>query len=96
MKGKVVSSVPRPTRVSRSKIDWDTPANLARLTGQPVLAGKHILNSQIKAVRQYQRPPFVEDNGHIAIRLRNSRIEEDGKRYGDVYFEWIPKEKEEK
>lgn len=94
MKGKVVSSVPPPTRLSRSKIDWDTPARLARMSGQPVLAGVHIRNTQIKSVRQYVRPPFVDENGHIAIKLRNSRIEDDGHRYGDVYFEWIPNEKE--
>jgi hypothetical protein len=47
-------------------------------------------------MRQYTRPPFVTDEGRIAVKLRNSKIEDDGKRYGDVYFEWEPKKKEEK
>lgn len=93
--GKVVRDVPKPTRVSKYGINWDHHANLARLTKQPVLAGTHIRNTQVKSLRQYNRAPFVDETGRIVIKLRNSHIEEDGLRYGDVYFEWEPTEKKE-
>lgn len=89
--GKIVSAIPKVTRRSKYGINWDGYAHLARQTGQPVLAGKHISNSQVKSIRQYDREPFVTPEGHIAVRLRNSEIDpKDNRRYGDVYFEWIP------
>jgi hypothetical protein len=94
-KGKVVSAIPAPTRVSKSRIDWDTPARLAKMSGQPVLAGEHIRNTLVKSLRQYDRPPFKTDEGHIAVILRNSSIEDDGQRYGDVYMQWVPNDKKE-
>lgn len=89
--GKIVSEIPKVTRRSKYAINWDGYAYLAKQTGQPVLAGKDIRNSQVKAIRQYDRDPFVTEEGHIAVRLRNSYIDpKDNRRYGDVYFEWIP------
>lgn len=93
MKGKIVNEVPAPRR-AKSTIDWDGPAMLARMTGQPVLAAEHIRNTRIKAVRQYTRPPFIEADGHIIVEMRNSKLEADGLRYGDVYFRWEPIKKE--
>lgn len=90
--GKIVSAIPKVTRRSKYGINWDSYAILARQTGQPVLAGRDIRNSQVKAIRQYNREPYVSPEGHIAVRLRNSHVDADGKRYGDVYFEWIPEE----
>lgn len=95
-KGKVVGAIPKVTRIGRSKYDWDTPARLAKMSGQPVLAGEHIRNSLVKSLRQYDRPPFVTDEGHIEINLRNSSIDEQGVRHGDVYMQWVPNQKEEK
>lgn len=95
-KGKVVGAIPKVTRVSKSRIDWDTPAKLAKMSGQPVLAGEHIRNTLVKSLRQYDRPPFKDSTGHIAVLLRNSKVEADGNRYGDVYMQWIPNEKEAK
>ena len=90
--GKIVSAVPKVTRRSKYGINWDGFAYLAKQTGQPVLAGRDIRNSQVKAIRQYDREPYVSEEGRIAVRLRNSHIDpKDGIRYGDVYFEWIPK-----
>lgn len=88
--GKIVSAIPKVARRSKYGINWDTYALLARQTGQPVLAGRDIRNSTVKSIRQYDREPFVGENGYIAVRLRNSHIDpKDGQRYGDVYFEWI-------
>ena len=96
MEGKIVNEIPPARRRSKSGIDWDLYANLARQTGKPVLAGMHIRNSQVKAVRQYNRPTFLNEAGHIAVRVRNSYIKpEDGQRYGDVYLEWIPNTEDE-
>lgn len=94
--GKIVNAIPAPSRVSKYKIDWDKYVDMARMTGQPVLAGRHIRETQVKSMRQYTRPPFVQEDGHVAIALRNSEIEADGVRYGDVYFEWKPQQKETK
>lgn len=87
MKGKIVDEVPRPRATA---IDWDACAVLARETGLPVLAAKHLKNTRIKSVRQYTRPPFVTEQGRIIIEMRNSRVEKDGQRYGDVYLRWEP------
>lgn len=91
--GKIVHEIPpvrRNVRHTRHEIKWDEYATLAKLTGQPVLAGQNIRNSTVKSVRQYTRYPFVDDTGHIAVRFRSKTIGEDGERYGDVYLEWIP------
>lgn len=94
--GKIVNSIPAPSRVSKYRINWDDFVVLARMTGQPVLAGTHIRETQAKSMRLYTRAPFVQEDGRVKIALRNSRIEDDGHRYGDVYFEWIPATKEGK
>lgn len=92
-KGKVVDAIPAAGgRISKYGINWDNMAYTAKLTGKPVLAGENISNSRVKSLRAYKRPPFVDDDGHIAVHLRNSSIKADGKRYGDVYFEWVPDE----
>lgn len=91
MKGKIVSQIPG---ARKSPIDWDGPAMLAKLSGQPVLAATHIRDSLIKSVRQYKRPPFVEDDGRIVVEMRNSQTDTDGMRYGDVYFRWESTKKE--
>lgn len=89
--GKIVTTVPKPSRRSKYGINWDEQARLARLVKQPVLVGSNIRNTQVKSLRQYDRDPFVTDEGRISIMLRNSSISpKDGKRYGDVYFEWVP------
>jgi len=36
----------------------------------------------------------VQDTGHIVVAVRNSTVEADGIRYGDVYFTWQPTAKE--
>lgn len=95
-KGKVVPAVPRPSRGAVSQIDWDTPARLARLSGQPVLAGKNIRETLVKSLRMRKRPPFIDDTGHIAVMMRDSTVNtKDGLRYGDVYLQWIPTETKE-
>lgn len=89
-----VDAIPAPKRVSKYKINWDDFAHSAKILGRPVLAGSGIKESQVKALRLYDRPPFVTDEGHIKIFMRNSEVNpNDGKRYGDVYFRWIPAEK---
>ena len=88
-KGKVVASIP-PRGRGPEPMDWDTPAKLAKLSGQPVLAAEDVRNSRVKSVRMYKRPPFVTAEGRIIIKLRNSQVKADGERYGDVYFEWEP------
>lgn len=87
-KGKIVNAVP-PAR-ARPGIDWDSMAKLAKMSGQPVLAAKHVRNSLVKSVRQYTRPPFITDEGRIIVELRNSKREPDGERWGDVYLRWEP------
>lgn len=92
MEGKIVSAIPAPSRVSKYGINWDDYATTARFTGQPILAGTNIRETQVKSLRYRTRPPFVTDDGHIEFKLRNSTIKDDGVRYGDVYMVWIPNE----
>jgi hypothetical protein len=92
--GKLVGKL--PPRASRGEdYDWDTAALLAvQHPGDAVLAASHVPESRVKSVRGYTRHPFVQDIGHIVVAVRNSTVEPDGIRYGDVYFQWEPTEKE--
>lgn len=92
--GKIVNAIPAPSRVSKYKINWDEYVEVAKLAKSPVLAGSNIRETQVKSMRLYTRPPFVQEDGRVKIALRNSRIE-NGVRIGDVYFEWVPNEKKE-
>jgi hypothetical protein len=91
MKGKIVKQIPG---ARQSPIDWDSPAILAKLSGQPVLAATHVRDTRIKSVRQYTRPPFVAEDGRIIIEMRNSKTDSNGVRYGDVYMRWESTKKE--
>lgn len=87
-KGKLVGKL--PPRASRGEdYDWDAAANLAaQHPDEAVLAASHVPESRVKSVRGYTRRPFVQDTGHIVVAVRNSTVEADGIRYGDVYFQW--------
>ena len=90
MKGKIVPKVPPANAREGLDYDWDALAKEAlEHPDAAVLAATHIPVSQISAIRQYKRYPFMDDSGHrlIAVRMRNSSRGEDGRRYGDVYFE---------
>ncbi|MHA7301480.1 hypothetical protein [Pseudarthrobacter sp. MDT1-22] len=89
--GKIVSAIPPPSRVSKYNIDWDNYVEVAKFTKSPVLAGVNIRETQVKSMRLYTRHPFVQEEGHIKIALRNSKVK-NGVRIGDVYMVWIPKE----
>lgn len=92
--GKIVNAIPKPSRVSKYRINWDEYVDIAKLMKSPVLAGSNIRETQVKSMRQYTRHPFVQEDGHVHIALRNSKIE-NGVRVGDVYFQWIPNQKEQ-
>jgi hypothetical protein len=92
--GKIVNAIPAPTRQSKYGINWDECVDVAKLAKSPILVGKNIKETQVKALRQRTRHPFVQEDGQVHIALRNSHVES-GVRKGDVYFEWIPNKKEE-
>lgn len=90
-KGKILDALP-PVKARKAKLDWDTPALTARIhPGKAILAGEKVRVGQISSIRGYTRPPFHDDAGDIQISMRNSYIE-NGIRYGDVFFVFIPKE----
>lgn len=84
---RIVEAVPPRGRANPSTRHFDDMAGVAKLTGKPVLVGEHMPLSRISSIRQYKKAPFVTDEGRIIIQMRNSSVE-DGKRYGDLYFEW--------
>jgi hypothetical protein len=92
--GKIVSAIPAPSRISKYKINWDEFVEIAKLAKSPVLVASNIRETQVKSMRKYTRAPYVTSEGHVVIALRNSEIK-NGVRVGDVYFEWIPNQKEE-
>ena len=99
--GRILDELPprNPTGGSTpiGDYDWDAMALLAKENpGKPVLAAEHVRDSRVKSVRGYRRAPFVSAEGRIIINVRNSAIEEDGVRYGDVFFTWEPKETKQK
>lgn len=88
MIGNVFSKV--PPRASRGgDYDWDAMARLAiRHPGNWVLAAEHVPESRVKSLRQYTRHPFRQAAGRIIVAVRNSAVEADGIRYGDVFLSW--------
>lgn len=93
-KGKILDALP-PVTARKSKQDWDTPALMAQANpGKAVLAGEKVRVGQISSIRGYTRPPFKTEAGEIQISMRNSYVE-DGIRYGDVYFVFVPKGSDE-
>ena len=94
-RGKLVGKL--PPRASRGEdYDWDAAALLAvQHPTEAVLAASHVPESRVKSLRGYTRHPFIQDNGRIIIAVRNSTVEADGIRYGDVYFQWESRESTE-
>ena len=88
MSGNIVSKV--PSRASRGEdYDWDAMAVLAiQHPDKWVLAAEHVPESRVKSLRGYTRRPFRQAGGRIIIAVRNSAVEADGIRYGDVYLSW--------
>lgn len=87
--GKILDELP-PTR-RRTRVDWDTPGLTARANpGKVILAAEKVRAGQISSVRGYTRAPFHDDAGDIEISMRNSYLE-NGIRFGDVYFKFVPK-----
>lgn len=95
-KGKLVGRM--PPRASRGEdYDWDAMALLAiQHPEAAVLAASHVPESRVKSLRGYTRSPFIQDTGRIIIAVRDSTVEADGIRYGDVYFQWESRESIEK
>lgn len=88
MNGNIVSRV--PSRATRGEdYDWDAMALLAiKHPDKSVLAAEQVPESRVKSLRQYTRHPFIQEGGRIIVAVRNSAIEADGIRYGDVYLSW--------
>ena len=88
MNGKIVSRV--PSRATRGEdYDWDAMAVLAiQHPDKSVLAAERVPESRVKSLRGYTRHPFRQSGGRIIIAVRNSVVEADGIRYGDVYLSW--------
>lgn len=96
---RVIQELP-PTRRGRGRetYEWDKAALAARKQYDEdpklwVLAGEQVPASQINALRQYTVEPFVTDEGQIEVRTRDSFMGKDGKRYGDCWVHWVPKQK---
>jgi hypothetical protein len=88
-KGHIVGKLPPRASRRGEDYDWDAMALLAiKHPENAVLAAEHVPESRVKSLRGYTRYPFIQDTGHIRIAVRNSTMEDDGIRYGDVYFQW--------
>lgn len=94
--GNVLNQLPPKNFPNRAREDWDEFAVLAQdHPGQPVLADKHIRRTLSESIKTYRRAPFYTERGHIRVNLRNSQIEDDGLRYGEMYFTWVEREHHE-
>lgn len=94
MEGKFAPELPPPSRISAA--DWVVLAKKARQRpGKPMLAATNVRYSTIKGLMQRTRPPFVQDDGRIRVNMRNSSLDEDGVRYGDVWMTWEPRKGDE-
>jgi hypothetical protein len=91
-KGTIVPKIPEKRRY-KSEYDWDSHGEEARQAyPNAVLAETHVHTTVVNAVRQYRTGPFGRDDGHIVVSMRGSKVDTDGRRYGDVYLQWVPKE----
>ncbi|APX01170.1 hypothetical protein BWQ92_05005 [Arthrobacter sp. QXT-31] len=88
MIGSMSSKV--PPRANRGEdYNWDAMALLAiQHPDKWVLAAEHVPESRVKSLRGYTRHPFRQETGRIIIAVRNSAVEADGIRYGDVFLTW--------
>ena len=93
-KGPILDELPPRTRPNGR--DWDHEARLAQEhPGLPMLVARHVRRSRYESVKTYRRPPFYTDEGHIRVNIRDSKNEDDGIRYGSMYFTWVPNDMEE-
>ena len=91
-KGKILSQLPKRKSTGVPRRDWDEFAVLAQQhPGQPVLAATHLRRTTVESVKTYRREPFYTQEGNIRVHFRNSKIEDDGLRYADMYFVWHPR-----
>jgi len=91
--GTVSDTLPPSGRVVGGH-DWDALAKKAkRIAPKSLLAAENVRYSLIKSVKQYTRAPFRTAQGYIQVNMRNSYVE-DGVRYGNVWFTWMPYENE--
>ncbi|GAA1499310.1 hypothetical protein [Paeniglutamicibacter kerguelensis] len=93
MNGTTPIGLPPRRGVRKGNYDWDGKARLAQETpGVAVLAGEGVPESLSKSVRTYRTPPFIQADGRIVVNLRNSVVNEEGVRHGDIYLTWVPEE----
>lgn len=88
--GKVVGKL--PPRGSMNT-EWDSIVLIAQQNpNQAVEVATDLNVVKINSVRQYvRREPYTTADGHIEVSCRGSVEKEDGKRYGTMYFTWVPK-----
>lgn len=93
-KGTVQQNLP-PINREKGR-EWDDKALLAQANpGNAVLAAEHVHRSRYETARQYRREPYFTSAGRIRVHIRNSKVEADGQRYGDLWFVWENYESEE-
>lgn len=79
-----------PRRSRPSAYEWDNLCRKAQdRPGEALLAASGVPVSLAKSIRGRTRAPFVRQDGHLIVNVRNSVVKDDGKRYGDLYFTWI-------
>lgn len=93
--GKVVGKL--PPRGSMNT-EWDDVVLIAQQHPNEAVEVATDLNVvKINSVRQYaRREPYTTSEGRIEVSCRGSVEKEDGKRYGTMYFTWIPTNKRKK
>lgn len=90
MEGKF-APLPRPANRAEK---WDRRAERAQeRPGEAYLAAPNGTLNQYKALKMRKTAPFVQDDGHIEVNMRNSEVGEDGMRRGDIFMTWITNEK---
>lgn len=92
---KVVGALPPRGNINT---EWDGFVPIARENpGQAVRVGTNVPNLRVNAIRQYvRRPPYLTEEGRIEVSLRNSRVDADNIRRGEMYFTWHPATKKKR
>lgn len=91
--GDFTSIPPKKRTVAKDRNDPYPFEDMARDSktkpGVAIKAAEDVPLAHIKAVRSYRGAPFEDSSGHILVQMRNSEVNEDGSRHGDVYMTWI-------
>lgn len=63
--------------------------------GMALKVAEDVPRNLYASIYSYTSAPYVTEEGHVQVNMRNSRKDPDGIRRGDLYFTWITHDKDQ-